>query len=177
MPKAEPKYDYLPKHQRKIVLCLAQAGPMVIRATNTKIQGEYTSTNRAFHELEAKGLIKRVSVREYKKREFHKFWLTDGGLALAIIHKANIEILREHTEKLYGTQMKYNFLFDMAKALPSDKLGELLTMFKTTEEGNPKLKAIPITNIESQAVYNVLMKYPEIRKVIKAKLKGFVEAL
>jgi len=177
MSKREPKYDSLPKHQRKIVLWLAQAGPTIIRETNTKIKGEYTSTNRAFHELEAKGLIKRVSVMEYRKREFPKFWLTDGGLALAIIYKANIELLREYAQKLYGKQMKYNFLFDMAKALPPDKLGELLTMFKTTEEGNPKLKAIPITNAEREAVFKVLMKYPEIRKTIKEKLRNFMEIL
>jgi hypothetical protein len=50
-------------------------------------------------------------------------------------------------------------------------------MFKTTEEGNPKLKAIPITNAEREAVFKVLMKYPEIRKTIKEKLRYFMETL
>ncbi len=54
MSRVKPKYGDLPKHQKKIVLCLAKEGPMIIRETNEKIKGEYTSTNRAFHELKKK---------------------------------------------------------------------------------------------------------------------------
>ena len=178
MSKTEGQYHILHPLQKRIILSLAHKGPQTINETSKKVgNNQYKATYIAFQSLKGKGLIKSVDVKKYLTREYPKFWLTDEGLALAIIHKANIEILREHVEKLYGTQMKYNLLFDVAKALPPDKLGELLTMFKTTEEGNPKLKAIPISNIESQAVFRVLMKYPEIRKAIKAKLKGFVETL
>ena len=177
MSKTESQYHILPPLQKRIILSLAHKGPQTINETSKNIASQYKATYIAFQSLKGKGLIKNVGDKTYLTRKYPVFWLTDGGLALAIIHKANIEILREYVEKLYGKQMKYNLLFDIAKALPPDKLGELLTMFKTTEEGNPQLKAIPITNAEREAVFKVLIKYPEIRKTIKEKLRYFIETL
>ena len=177
MSKTKPQYHILQPLQKRIILSLAHKGPQTINETSKNVASQYKATYIAFQSLKGKGLIKNEGVKTYRNREYPEFWLTDGGLALAIIHKANIEILREHTEKLYGTQVKYNLLFDIAKALHPDKLGELLTMFRTTEEGNPKLKAIPITNSEREVVFKVLMKYPEIRKTIKEKLRNFMEIL
>jgi len=96
MSKEKPKYNSLPKLQKKIVLCLAREGPMIIRETNTKIKGEYTSTNRAFHELEAKDMITKIDVMPYRGREFPKYWLTIRGLGWALLNNAKALNLKEY---------------------------------------------------------------------------------
>jgi len=88
------KYDTLPKHQKKIVLCLAKEGPMTISATNKKIKGEYTSTHRAFHELEIKLMIEKIGVMSYKGRQFPKYWLTVRGSGFVLLNNANPEKVR-----------------------------------------------------------------------------------
>ena len=89
------KYDkLLPKHQKKIVLCLAKNEPMTMSQTNRKLRGENTSTTRAFHALEAKGMIKETGKTEYRGRTFSKYWLTERGAAFALLNGANPEIIR-----------------------------------------------------------------------------------
>lgn len=100
MSKRKQKYDNLPKHQRKIVLCLAKEGPMNISETNKKIKGEYTSTNRAFHELETKEMITKSEEILYRGRQFHKYWLTIRGSGFALLNDVNPEHVRLHALKL-----------------------------------------------------------------------------
>ncbi len=94
MSKRKPRYDNLPKHQKKIVLCLAKEGPMNMSETNKKIKGEYTSTNRAFHELETKSMIREIDVMLYKGRQFPRYWLTVRGSGFALLNDANPEKVR-----------------------------------------------------------------------------------
>lgn len=94
MSKGKPKYDNLPKHQKKIVLSLAKEGPMIISETNKRIKGEYSSTNRAFHELETKEMIRKGDVKLYRGRRFPKYWLTVRGSAFALLNNANPENVR-----------------------------------------------------------------------------------
>lgn len=90
MLKKNRKYvDLLPKLQKKIVLSLAKNNPMTMTDTNKKISGHPTSTNRAFHELEEKGMITEIEKKEYRGRRFSKFWLSDRGIAFALLNGAN----------------------------------------------------------------------------------------
>jgi len=91
MSKGKLKHHNLPKLQKRIVLCLANQGPMIIRETNTRIKGEYTSTNRAFHELENKEMITKVNSMSYRGRRFPKYWLTTRGSAFALLNNVNPE--------------------------------------------------------------------------------------
>lgn len=100
MSKRNPKYNHLPKLQKRIVLCLAKEGPMIISETNRKIKGEYTSTNRAFHELKAKEMITKADSMLYRGRQFPKYWLTIRGSAFALLNKANPEKVRLSILKL-----------------------------------------------------------------------------
>lgn len=54
--------------------------------TNRKINGENTSTTRAFHELESKGMLKKIDVMKYRGREFSKYWLSERGMAFALLN-------------------------------------------------------------------------------------------
>ncbi len=181
MLKKEQKCDILPKLQKNIVLALAKFGPMNIRETNKKLKGEYTSTNRAFHELERKGIIQNVRTQQYRGREFQKFWLTDEGIVLALIHGANPDIVRSWAEQLYGENEAYGLISDLAKALPQERLSEIYALFKTTKEGKPQLKAIPITNNEAETFFKIVMKYPSfqapVKKALEAIEKMFKEVL
>jgi predicted transcriptional regulator len=95
MSKRNLKYDYsLPKHQKKIVLCLARNEPMIMSETNRKIKGEATSTNRAFHELQKKEMITRTEAIEYHGRRFWKYWLSERGIAYALLNGSNPATLR-----------------------------------------------------------------------------------
>ena len=78
--------EVLPKHQHKIMLCLAKYGAMNMSQTNRKLHGQNTSTTRAFHELKKKRLIKEVGVKEYHGRQFPIYWLTGRGLAYFFLH-------------------------------------------------------------------------------------------
>ena len=68
MSKLNLKCDYLlPKHQKKIMLCLAKYGAMTMSETNRMLHGENTSTTRAFHELEKKEMVKVRGTIKYLK--------------------------------------------------------------------------------------------------------------
>jgi hypothetical protein len=78
--------EILPKHQHKIILSLAKYGAMNMSQTNRKIQGQNTSTTRAFHELKKKKLITETVVRNYHGRQFPEYWLTGRGLAYVFLN-------------------------------------------------------------------------------------------
>lgn len=90
MLKKNRKYvDLLPKLQKKIVLSLAKNEPMTMSDTNRKISGSLSSTTRAFHELEEKGMITEIEKKEYRGQKFSKYWLSDRGVAFALLNGAN----------------------------------------------------------------------------------------
>lgn len=96
MLKKNRKYvDLLPKHQKKIVLSLAKNEPMTMSETNRKISGELTSTTRAFHELEKKGMVIEVGKKKYRGRKFSEYWLSDRGVAFTLLNGANAETARQ----------------------------------------------------------------------------------
>lgn len=78
--------EILPKHQHKIIFCLAKYGGMNMSQTNEKIHGQNTSTTRAFHELKKKGLITDIGAKQYHGRQFPEYWLTGRGLAYFLLH-------------------------------------------------------------------------------------------
>lgn len=100
MSKKNQKYgnlpSNLPKLQKKIVLCLAKDGAMTMSDINRKIKGENTSTTRAFHELETKEMVTKAGIRQYRGREFSKYWLSIKGLAFAMLNGANPETVKKN---------------------------------------------------------------------------------
>jgi len=111
------KYHTLPKLQNRIVLCLAKHGPMNIRETNKKLRGEYTSTNRAFHELEKKQFVEKVLTQKYRGRKFSKYWLSDRGLVYAILHGSNLNVLSVYVKNVYPDDDAKAVLIVLAKIL------------------------------------------------------------
>ena len=114
MSKAKPKCKYLPKLQSKILMCLAKHGSLIVSEINTRIKGEYTSTNRAIHELEDKGVAVKVGFHEYRNRRFSKYWLADLGVSYAILCDANPNVLLRHIEKIFPDDVEQAVLVDLA---------------------------------------------------------------
>jgi hypothetical protein len=101
MSKINLKCDYLlPKHQKRIMLCLAKDGTMTMSETNRKLHGENTSTTRAFHELERKEMIEVRDTKKYHGREFSKYWLSGRGIGFVLLNGANPETTRSITLSL-----------------------------------------------------------------------------
>lgn len=158
--------------EKSVILTLAHTGPQTIHATKEKIEGHYKSVNNAFHSLKKKELIKPYDKIEYKNRKFDRFWLTQGGVMTATFQKANLNLLKENYEKIYGKSEGTDLMFDLVKANP-EKLGEIYSMYRTTTQGKPKLKHIPISNDEMQKFMKIVFKYPSYRKKMK-KVIGHV---
>jgi len=181
MSKIASQCHILQPLQKRIILSLAHKGPQTIHETAKNVGSQYKATYIAFQSLKSKGLIKNEGVKTYRNRKYSLFWLTDEGLVLALIHGANPDIVKEHVVRLYGENEIYDFIFELAKALPRERLSELYTLYKFHEEGKPQIKAIPITNTEAEVFFKILMKYPglktSVRKVLKAIEKTFEEVL
>ena len=111
MSKKNPKYDYLPKLQKEIVLTLAKHGAMTMSETNRKIGGKIgehrgkwnSATNLAFDKLESQKMVNKVGVWEYRGRKFDTYWLSNKGLAFAMLNGAKAETAKKHYETLSQT--------------------------------------------------------------------------
>jgi len=152
--------------EKRIILAFAHTEPQTINATKETIEGHYKSVNNAFHSLLKKELIKAVDKKKYRNQEYDIFWLTLEGALLAMLHRANSDIMKEYYEKVYGKSEDTDLIFDLVKAFP-EKMREIYTMFKTTTEGKMKLKNMPISNNEMQKFIKIVFKYPSYRKTMK----------
>jgi predicted transcriptional regulator len=118
-----PKYDkLLPKHQKKIMLCLAKNQPMTMSETNKKLKAENTSTTRAFHDLEKKNMVIEVGITAYRGRKFSNYWLTERGVAFALINGANSNII-----ETISSSLKRNMLYFQLRSI-SPKVAKVLDM-------------------------------------------------
>jgi hypothetical protein len=118
MSKRNSKHDgFLPKHQKKIVLCLAKNGAMTMSQTNKALKGENTSTTRAFHELEKKGFVTAVGTYERRGRRFSKYWLTDRGIGYALLNGANSESTKNNA-MLFSKDRMIGCFFELRSVSP-----------------------------------------------------------
>jgi len=183
MSKKETKHDNLPKHQRRIVLCLAKEGPLIITETNKKLKGEYTSTNRAFHKLEKKGLIQRVGIRPYRGQEFPRYWLTFESIIFSILEGANIDKLLSYAKECLPKNVDTDRVLatiESAKYLDPRLLQHLYSLLRQKEQLQP-MDIVLLTiqagmtqgitfekGIEQmKIIMNVFEKYPRLNKELK----------
>jgi predicted ArsR family transcriptional regulator len=182
MSKEDSKYAYLPKHQKKIVFSLAKHGAMTMSETNRKLQGENTSTTRAFHDLESKGMVKKTDKMPYRGREFDKYWLTERGMAYALLNSdVKSNVIKEHALSFDKTQEIY---FDLRAISPNianilDRM--LLLVGKITTEDLAKQmlpEVISLKPNENERFRAIIKKSKEFFDFYKARIrnmKKFVE--
>lgn len=173
MSKREQRYDNLPKHQKKIILCLAKAGPMIINETNDKIEGgEYTSTNRAFHQLESKQLIRKVGEKSYRGREFPRYWLTMLGQVAALFSGSNVQNVKFFALELTKEpeeRKDLELFYEIATNLGPETLNKVYRFI--LKRGKFELSFLPIEETELDKFFTILKKYPKYMDPVKATLR------
>lgn len=90
---------------------------MTMSETNRKLKGGNTSTTRAFHELESKGIVTVIGGEEYHGRKFSKYWLTQKGIFIALIEGVNPDNLLQRTLKNYPNDKTLQCYLELSPAL------------------------------------------------------------
>jgi len=101
MSTQESKGNNLPPLQKRIILHLARNDAQTINETVKRLKGHYKSSWIAFNALEKKGLIKKTDLKIYRNREYPRFWLTQGGVFVALVEGADATNLLQRTLKSY----------------------------------------------------------------------------
>jgi predicted transcriptional regulator len=170
MSKKEFKRNILPKLQRKIVLKLAEKGALNVRETNKELRGEYTSTNRAFHELERKGIIKKVGVKEWRGRFFPTYWLTEEGRLIALLCGADIKKVKETALKFCKPEDKEDLMvtYEIIESVGPETASVILRALK----GKTELAYLPLDENEAKKIFSILRKYPKWWAHVEKILRG-----
>ncbi|MFA5364914.1 MAG: hypothetical protein WC325_07015 [Candidatus Bathyarchaeia archaeon] len=101
MSKSKTKGDNLPSLQRAVVLDLAKSEPQTINETVTSIGKSYKPTWVSFNSLEKKKLIWKTGFKEYRGREYPRFWLTAKGIIIAILEGADRILILDESKRLF----------------------------------------------------------------------------
>jgi len=81
------------------------------------ISGHYKSSWIAFNVLKKKGLIKNVTSKNYRGRQYPCFWLTDLGIFLALHEGAKQEVLLRTTLEIYPENKNLQFIIEAVPIL------------------------------------------------------------
>jgi hypothetical protein len=117
MSTQEGKRNSFPPLQKRIILHLTENGPQTINETMKGISGHYKSSWIAFHVLKKKGLIKEVTVRNYRGRDYPRFWVTDSGIFIALHEGTEPKTLLRKTLEVYPEDRKLQFLIEAVPIL------------------------------------------------------------
>ncbi len=181
-PKPEPKSEFLPPLQRRILLFLAENAPMNKHAT-AKAMGEHTrSTWLSFKGLEELGLIKKIDKREFLGRERDCYWLTDSGIYLALIEGANAKHVLNRTKDVYPDYKLLQLIIEITPILGTamHKIAySSVTEKGKLDEGDKSAmitaqlqKELSLQQI--QDLFTIMGKYPEQVGDMPAKIEEMV---
>jgi hypothetical protein len=125
MSKQQAKRNSYPTLQKKIILHLAQSTPQTIHKTAKQIEKDYKSSHYAFDALRKKGLIKQVTSKPYRGREFPQFWLTELGVSLALSLRAEPQTILRRTIEIYPENRDLQFVIEAVPILGKNALDML----------------------------------------------------
>jgi hypothetical protein len=111
------KRKNFPPLQRRIILHLAKNGAQTINETKNGLKGHYKSTWIAFNALKQKGLIKKTGAKIYRNREYPRFWLTQGGIFVALVEGADADDLLQRTAKAYPNEKTLQCCLELSPLL------------------------------------------------------------
>jgi len=164
------KKEFLTPLQKKILLFLAVSHPQTKNETVKAIKGNYRSSWDAFKELERKNLIKAISLKVYRGREYPRFWVTENGIILAMSEKAKPEILLRKTQEIYPENRDLHFLIEVIPIL-GESAFKMLYLAVITNGKIEQNDLIPIfaaqgklTDEDLRKYISILKKYPERHK-------------
>lgn len=166
--KQESKENSFPPLQKHIILYLAQNKPQTINETKKGIKRHYKSSWTAFNALKRKGLVKSVTSKPYRGRQYPCFWVTELGIYLALCEGVKSESLLKTTLEIYPNNKNLQFLieavpilgknaFDVLHLAVSNKgvieERQLISIFANQKKLTPEQRTQFI---------RVLKKYPEL---------------
>ena len=179
MSKSNIKSDNLPSLQRLIVLNLADSKPQTINETVKAISKSYKATWIAFNSLEKKNLIEKIDVKNYRGREYPRFWLTAEGIVMALMEGASFDKLLEQAKVLHpDAKILHCFLEIMPYTNP-----EILKLAYSIVKGKKEVGVNEVATLTfSQSAKQMdfetgkklkatLEKYPEEYNKFKAKIQ------
>lgn len=117
MSKSQPKRSSFPPLQKRIMLYLAKSGAKTINETKKGIKGHYKSTWIAFNVLQQKGLIKKTDAKIYRNREYPRFWLTQGGIFVALVEGADAGSLLQRTVNVFPDEKTLQCCLELSPLL------------------------------------------------------------
>lgn len=182
--------------EKRIILYLANSKPQTINEISKGIRKDYKSTHTAFKRLEKQGLVKTVTVKPYRGREYPCFWLTALGIDNALGKSANPKSLYKQALKLYPENRVLQFLIEaipvfgeeIANTFGSDILGDpsqveigligLLSTYLLPTIDLPPPEFQDILSQEQMTQFKALLqKYPELYRRLTIELEQHIEKL
>jgi hypothetical protein len=161
---------FLTPLQKKILLFLAVNYPATINETVKAISGNYRSSWDAFKELEKKNLIQEVSQKNYRGRDYPRYWATENGILLALSEGAKPDVLLRKTHQVYPEKRALQFLIEIIPLLGESAYEmahlSVVTNGKVTQSDLIRMFSLQnkVTEKEIKKYNEVLKKYPEIYK-------------
>ena len=185
MSKSKLKGDNLHPLQKLIVLHFAENEPQTINQTVKAISKSYKPTWIAFNSLEKKKLIRKTDVKEYRGREYDRFWLTDEGMIMAMMEGASSEKLLEQTKVLYPDAEIIHCFLEMMPFIDP----EVMKMAYASVKGKGKFgfievatlflsqAAMPMDIETAKELKTVLKKYPDQYNMLKLAVQTMIDQL
>ncbi|MGA2768780.1 MAG: hypothetical protein ABSF24_10780 [Candidatus Bathyarchaeia archaeon] len=167
MSKLQGKGNSFPPLQKRIILHLAENGPQTINETNKGISGDYKSSHIAFQTLKKKGLIKEVTSKPYRGREYPQLWLTDRGIFLALCQGARPQTILRRTLEIYPEDKGLQFVIEAVPILGKNAFDVLYLAAST----NGQIEQTDVDSILAAQMQKKLS--PEVIKQFIAVLKKY----
>ena len=190
MSKINLKGSNLPPLQSLIVLHFAKSKPQTINETVTELsesygrKKNYKPTWSAFNSLEKKKIICKTGVKEYRGREYPRFWLTVEGIITAILEGAERSVLIEKGKMVFSNAKVHCFLEVVEHMNPA-----VLYLARKVVKDKEELDFIDImsllvsdamfeTDVETmKKTFAGLKKYPEWYEQGKMIIEQIIEQL
>jgi len=146
MSKTSLERNSLPPLQKRIVLALAESGPVTKNQLMKNLRSpRYKAVWTALNSLIEKKSVRAAGIMPYRGRVFPTYWLTGIGIMEALCHGANTDTLKTHGFNIYPDEkVELELMVEMAKNIGSERLRTIFEMFRPAEDGKLVLRAIPI---------------------------------
>ena len=178
MSKPQAKRSSFPPLQKRIILHLAKSEPQTINETKKGIKGHYKSSWIAFNALGQKGLIKKTEAKDYRGRKYPRFWLTQGGIFVALVEGADAGSLLQRTVIVFPDEKTLQCCLELSPLLGLEgfKIGLSAIQDKGKLDYFDMMKIVlahaqkDVSPQQFKGLIEILKKYPKEYKGTKKRI-------
>jgi len=183
--KALTENQFLPVLQKRILLSLSENQPQSRYSMVKIISGHYKSVWNAFDSLVEKRIITEIDANTYRGREHPMFWLTSGGVFIALAEGIKPKVLLNKTLEIYPEEQLLQFLVDVSTIFGNDMFKIAYQMFlKKGKLEKGDAYALLIAQLQNdlsldqiKALINIMKKYPQQFRDFKEQTIQTIEKL